>query len=356
MYCSKIITDKKEWSESLKNFKEKDIYFEYEYLDLYRTDTDTPILFFMTSSLGKAIYPFMLRDISYEEKLNGKIEKNKYFDITTAYGYGGPIVEPLNEKDRENLLKEFYSKLNDYYREKNIVTEFIRFSPLLLNHKDMDTVIDSSFLRKTVATDLQSYGDPIYGEVKKRKRNSAKKCRKLGMKTVFEFAPKNFDRQLKIYYDTMERNDATDFYYFSKDYFEKMFKTLSENLLLVNVMLDEKLIGFELCFLYEKFIHTHLAGTLSEHLRDSPNDLSIVDVISWGHENGYKYLFAGGGTTNEEDDSLLFYKRSFSKNTEFDFHVGQKIWNPVVYDKLCSLAHGSELPDHDFFPLYRSSR
>lgn len=350
----KIIDRKNEWDEVLSQFKEKDIFFKYEYLDLYSKSGEYPLMFYMESSIGKMAYPFMLRDISYSDNFKDKIEKDLYFDISTAYGYGGHLIQANEDNLRISLIELFYEKFGDFCKEKNVVSEFIKFSPLLKNHKDIDRVVNSFYLKKVVATDLQSYGDPLYGEVKKRKRADSRKRRKLGMKTVFEFSPKSFDVQFKIYNETMDRNNASDFYYFSKDYFDKMLATLSDNILIVNVIFKGKIIGFELCFLYGDFIHSHLGGTLLDYIKKSPNDLSSVDIINWGHKNNYKYFYVGGGITSDEDDSLYLYKKAFAKNTDFNYYLGNKVWNQDDYDYLTSLvSRESKDKNKGFFPLYR---
>lgn len=349
----KVIEDKNEWSNVLDKFKDKDIYFEYEYLDLYTKPGQHPVMFYVETPIGRMAYPFMLKDISYAPNFKGKIERNLYFDIATAYGYGGHLIAPNKEDLRIPLIKTFYQAFGEFCKEKNVVSEFIKFSPLLENHKDIDVVVDSFFLKKGVATDLQTYGNPLDGEVKTRKRRDARRRRNAGMKTVFHCSPKSFDEQFKIYNDTMDRNNADEFYYFPKEYFDKMLSTLSEHILVVDVVLEGEIIGFELLFLYGDFIHAHLSGTLKEHLKESPSDLSGVDVIEWGHKHNYKYFFTGCGLTGDEDDSLYLFKKAFSKNTSFDYYLGNNIWNQEAYDYLVNLISNGGKSRGKFFPLYR---
>ena len=351
----KVIEDKDEWSNILNKFndEDRDIFFEYEYLDLYAKPGERPMMFYIEADIGKMAYPFMFNDISYAPKLEGKIERDSYFDISTADGYGGHLISPNEKNLRVPLIKLFYEYFGEFCKEKKIVSEFIKFSPLLENHKDMDNVIDTFFLKKGVATDLQTYGDPLESEVKKRKRRDARRRKNVGMETRFNFSPESFDPQFNIYVDTMNRNNADEFYYFSKEYFDKMFSTLSDNILVVSVVLEEQIIGFELCFLYGDFIHTHLGGTLTDHIKESPNDLSMVDLIKWGHENDYKYVFTGCGLTSDEDDSLYLYKKSFAENTSSDYYLGNNIWNQDAYDHLTSLISDVNKPCDKFFPLYR---
>ena len=71
----------------------------------------------------------------------------------------------------------------------------------------------------------------------------------------------------------------------------------------------------------------------------------------WGKENRYELIHHGGGRSNSADDSLYKFKKQFGKNTDFRFHIGKKIWNNDIYNKLCKLKNINE--DDDYFPLYR---
>lgn len=347
----KIVTEEGEWNSILDTFDKKNLYFEYRYFDLYRSESETPLLVYMETDIGRMAYPFLIRDISYSEKFKDKIERSLYFDISTAYGYGGHLIEPAEEGLRCELIDLFYKNFTIFCKERNIISEFIRFSPLLKNHRGLDSVIETILLKKVVSTDLQLYGDPLDSEVKKRKIKDARKARERGLTTSFEFSPKSLDSQIKIYKDTMDRNEASDFYYFDDNYFDKLLKNLNDDLLLVNVILDEKIIGFELSFIYEKFIYAHIAGTISDYLKYSPNDLSTVDIIDWGHKAGYSQYLTGGGVTSDEDDSLYLYKKAFSKNSNLNFYIGKKIWDKKSYDYLCNLITVDD--QNSYFPAYR---
>lgn len=349
----KIITEKEEWDYVLDKFEEKTIYFEYEYLDLHRSDSEVPFLLYINTDIGKMAYAFMLRDISYHDNLVENIDRNSYFDVSTPYGYGGHLIKPTQESFRTELIEIFYKKFGEFCKERKIVSEFIRFSPLLENHRDINKAIEVIFMRKVVSTKLLSHEDPLYSQVKKRKRNDANKLRRKGLQTVFKFSPKSFDKELEIYYDTMKRNNASHFYYFSKEYFNKMLVSLSKNILVVNVILDKKIIGFDLCFIYKNFIHSHLAGTRHGYLKYSPNDLSSVDIIKWGHNNGYKEYYTGGGVSNDEDDSLYSYKKAFAKNSDLNFYIGKKVWDQQSYDYLSSFICEDKDNDNAYFPKYR---
>src|SRR5690606_15147682 len=163
--------------------------------------------------------------------------------------------------------------------------------------------------------------------------------------------PEDISEFKKIYYSTMDRNNAKDYYYFDDAYFEKCMELFNDKLLLVEAIYDAKKIAMGLYFIYDKTIHIHLSGTLSEYLYLSPAYVLRYAVTMWGKENNYKLIHHGGGRTNSQEDSLYTFKKQFGKNTEFDFYIGKKIWNNEVYIKLCNDKNIA--PNTDYFPAYR---
>lgn len=350
----KIVEEKHGWNDIISKFEKKDIFFEYEYFHLHSREGEKPILVYMRTDLGKMAYPFVLRDISYHSNFKGKIEKNKYFDISTPYGYSGHLIEAVNYDSKIHIIKLFYQKFADFCSDYNIVSEFIKFSPLLKTHEDMGHVMKTFSFKKMLVTNLQDYGDPLCNEVSKKRIKQAKKCKKLGMKTKVEFAPRSFDKQMDIYQESMEIKRASEFYIFSREYFEKMLKYFPQNNLLINVLFEEKIIAFAHYFIYGSFMYGHVAGTDINYRQCSPSTLYYVDAIDYGHKHGYKYHLLGGGLTTDEDDSLYQYKKSFA-NITYDLHLGTKIWDENIYNYLVCLMDSSINSESKFFPLYRSS-
>ena len=349
-----IIKVKDEWDRVVESFSKSDIYFKYSYFNLYSNEFKKPIMAYFESDLGRVAYPFMLKDISDHFNFKDKLPGGKYFDIATPFGYAGHLMDAGSTECSKELMNQFYESFESYCRAQGVISEFVRFSPLLENHVHAEGVMETDYLKKMVATDLQSYGDPLYGELTKSRRQRYNKAKRSGLTVQFDFSPKSLASQLPIYYDTMDRNNAYDFFYFSKEYFEKIISKMSDNVLVVSAFLDDKLIAFELCFLCDGIINAHVAGTLSDYLSYSPSDFIATEIITWGHQNGYKYYHAGGGTTSDPEDSLYRYKKSFSKNTEFDFYLGKKIWDQEVYNNLLEIS-GCANNGGSFFPLYRDT-
>lgn len=327
--------------------KMPDIYFLEDYGRLYEEIEEGQLeIFEYESSLG------LVRNMFIKRKIPINIEEKSYYDITTPYGYGGPIVLKCeNTKDRKELIKEYKKSFKEYCRKNDIVSEFIRFHPVIGNYKDFDEVYDVEYMRRTLGTNLKDYEDPFQEEFSKSCRKSVRRALRDGVTFEIEEDLSKIDEFIKIYNSTMDRNDASEYYYFGENYFKEIVSYFKSNVIIAKAVYEEKTIASGLYFIYENIIHMHLSGTLDGYLNLSPAYILKYGITKWGKEKGYELIHHGGGTSNSEEDSLYKFKKKFANNTEFDFYIGKKIWNNETYNQLCKLKGVDS--SIDFFPAYR---
>ena len=324
----------------------KDLYFDKNYGKLYeKIEKGITEIYEYEDENGKISNQYIKRKIPL------KVGKEEYFDITTPYGYGGPIIEYCETGKEKLLVKAFVREFETYCIKNNIVSEFVRFHPILNNAKFFKEEYGAENIRKTLGTNLKDFEDPTIEEFSKSCRKNIRRALNKGVTYKITEAPESIHDFKKIYYSTMERNHAKDYYYFDDEYFEDILKYFKKNVLLVEAIFEGKTIACGLYFIYNKTIHIHLSGTLSEYLYLSPAYILRYSVTLWGKENGYELIHHGGGRSNDENDSLFTFKKGFAKNTQFDFYVGKKIWNKRIYDELCKMKKVNI--DEEFFPAYR---
>lgn len=323
-----------------------DIYFDANYGKLYeKMENGFQKIFEYEDENGKIVNQFILREIPY------KVDECTYYDIISPYGYGGPIITELHG-DKEKLVLEFEKAFSNYCEENKIISEFVRFHPIINNAIDFKNVYNSIYMRKTLGTNLKDYDDPFQNEFSKSSRKTVRQVLKSGVEYAIEISPENLDEFKRIYYLNMERKEADEFYFFDDEYFNMILKYYKENIILVKAIYEEKIIAAGLYFIYNGIIHAHLSGTDTEYLNLSPAYVLKYATVIWGKENGYKLIHYGGGLSNSEEDSLYVFKRKFSQNTDFDFYIGKKIWNKDIYKKLCEVRN---VVDDGFFPAYRKN-
>ena len=101
-----------------------DIYFEPDYARLYETEDIRAVEYRFECEYGVITNLFMKRRIDVS-LYDGK----EYYDIITPYGYGGPVIHSVTDKER--LIAAFMSDFQVYADRERIVDEFVRFIRLL---------------------------------------------------------------------------------------------------------------------------------------------------------------------------------------------------------------------------------
>ena len=323
----------------------QDIYFDENYGKLYEhIEHGTMEIFsYECEDGGKISNQFIKREIPIT------IADEKYYDIVTPYGYGGPIIVE-HSKDDKKLVKAYEESFKTYAEKKHIVSEFVRFHPVINNAQDFKEVYHPAYMRKTLGTNL-NYDDPVASDFSKSCRKTIRQVLKSGVSYEIVQNPEDFTDFKRVYYSNMDRKNATDYYYFGDEYFELIKKYFKDKVILVKAIYEDKVIAAGLYFIYNKKIHIHLSGTDTEYLHLSPAYILKYATAIWGKENGYQTIHYGGGLTNSPEDTLYLFKRKFAQTTDFDFYIGKKIWNEAIYGKLCEIKQVEK--DGEFFPAYR---
>lgn len=326
----------------------KDIYFERNYGRLYeQIEQGTCEVFEFRHPLGKVEHLFIKRLIPV------CINEEPYYDISTPYGYGGPLITDCKDIHKCEVVQAFHDAFEEYCQQENIVCEFVRFHPLFTNAQDFKSCYELTFRRYTTGTNLKDYENPVKSEFSKSKQKSIRKALEAGVEYRVTAAPSSLEEFKQMYYSTMKRKNADSIYYFNDEYFADLLTYFSEHIVLVEVLYEGKAIAMGLNLIYGKTIHIHLSGTLDEYHHLSSAFVMRYALAMWGKEHDMDLIHEGGGITGEIDDPLYLFKKQFGKNTEFTFHVSYKIWNRKIYELLCKTV-GVELKI-DLFPAYRSA-
>lgn len=318
----KIIKDSFGWNKMVSALPKEvqDIYFTYEHFDISNSiEQGEPEAFYYEEGGNKFFYPYFINPIE------GYDLDSVYYDIQTPYGYGGPVA---NSTSRSFLEKAEASFL-DYCSERNIVCEFVRFHPLIENHELFNSSIEVIPNRKTVVIDLTKDLEDIWmNSITSKNRNVIRKAEKNGLRVI---KLEDIDAFKITYKETMSRIGADAFYFFNDEYFKLLSQDERYNFL--GVEYNGKIIACGIFISSGVYFHYHLAGSLSEYLSLSPNNLMLYEAIKLGKELGNIKMFLGGGLQNSTEDSLFKFKASFSKDV-CDFYVGKRIHNRSIYNYL----------------------
>ncbi|MFW9995576.1 MAG: GNAT family N-acetyltransferase [Candidatus Odinarchaeota archaeon] len=345
-----VIKNRDEWNSLVeKEFTEyRDVYFNYEYSEIYKKyyHVEPEGIFWEDDNL-KIFWTHLVRNIS---KLDCLKEFN-YFDLTTAYGYGGPLVK-AKTSEKEILaasLRHFSEDYERYALKNDYVTEFTRFHPLFKNWEIVGEIIGLEHLNDVVAVDLTGNIDDLWKNIKKGQRYNIKKSSMEGCAAEILSEPSDSDIEafLEFYNETMRKNRASKKYFFPFEFVKDHFNLLDS--ILVKIKYKNDAVGASMFILGEKIIHYHLSGFTADFKGIYPSSLALWEAIKWAKDKGFNYMHLGGG--RGKNDSLFDFKKSFS-NLILPFYIGKKIFDQTVYEKLLSYSQVASRPG-DYFPGYR---
>lgn len=325
-----------------------DIYFKEEYAKIYELNGDGKVeKFNFESDDGRAEYIFLKRHVEGETET--------YYDITTPYGYGGPVFYPQSPENLSKLISDFRREFEVYCKKNKIISEFIRFHPLLDNHKHLEDYLEVTFCHNTISINLNNE-EQIFSEMSGKARNKVRKALKNNVTIKKEYSKEKIKKFIEMYYETMDKNNASNYYYFDKEYFKNLFELGKDKVVLFNAYHEEDIVAATTILKGRKYIHYHLSANTKKGYQLAANNLLLFEVAKWGGQNGYKNFHLGGGHDGEED-ALFKFKSSFNKAGALKFYIGKKVHNPEAYSSVNEF-HERKRPeikekDLDFFPLYR---
>lgn len=345
------IEQSEKWDAVVCSFEKYDVYYLSRYVKAFQIHGDgVPTLIYYYDEEIRAVNIVMIRDIAEDEKFKDKIKPNSLFDITTPYGYGGFIIEGTPNDSNLKKLNEEYS---NYCCLKNIISEFVRFHPVLENSKMNSEIYEVMDLGKTITMDLISK-EQIWNDLSSKNRNVIRKAIKSGVEIYWGRSPELIDQFIPLYNSTMNKDDATDYYYFNKEFYKSVLEDLKYNSLIFYALYDQKIISISMIIFGNDNMHYHLSASDREYQSLAATNLLLYEVACWGCENGYKTFHLGGGLGSKED-SLYKFKKAFNKNSETYFSIGKKIFDQEKYDELIEIREkGTKgFEESSFFPGYR---
>lgn len=331
------------WDNVVKSFAEWDVYYLSGYVKAFHIHGDgEPYLLYYEENGLRAIYVFMRR----ETALPG------FYDSITPYGYGGVLFEgDITEENRKAFWKAYVAKM----KEENIVDNFVRYHPVLKNAVPMKEVSNVIDLGKTIAFDLTS-PDVIWENITSRYRNKIRKAKKNGIEIRHGKDLELFKKFRHLYYVTMDKDNAEEYYYFGDAFFESIHWDLKDNYEIFYAVLNDEIIAMSIILYGNKQMHYHLGGSMIEYSYLPSSNLMFYKAALWGYEQGFKTFHLGGGVGSSKDN-LYQFKAAFNRKSDYLFSIGKEIFDQEKYDELVALRAKQDPdfnPERMFFPLYRS--
>lgn len=335
----KILIDNKiEWQEIISKSYNYDFYHTSLYNELEHIGTP----FLLVAYLDKDFIALPL--------VERTIDGTDYNDCTSVYGYPGPISSVSIDDLQGSLVDFFQENIKSYFQENNIVSVFSRLHPITNNYKFFQGIGEIVDLNKTIAINLTLTLQEQRRQYRKSNKYEINKLKKEGFIVHEAETQKEIDEFIGIYYETMRKVNADDYYFFSREYFYKFLKGQCFQAKLLLAKKNEIITSGAIFTITNKIMQYHLAGTRQEYSKNTPMKLILDEARLLGNKLEIEYLHLGGGVGGSDEDPLFRFKSGFTKET-FQYRIWKYIVDPKKYDGLVRKKGIKQ--NSSFFPLYR---
>jgi hypothetical protein len=277
-----------------------------------------------------------------------KIEFSDFYDSSSPKGYFGPYYgNSITQQD----LKEFWINVDHWYRNNNVVSEFIRF------RLENNTLCYTGSIVSTmdnIVVDLAEVNEKL-GSFDRSVRKNFKTALKYNLE--FEVYTGKIDDKVlanfqQVYLETMVRTKAKKADIYS---FDSLRVLVSKNVsrCAISIVYDCGIpVSAELVLLETNVMYSFLGGTKAEYFSKRPNEFLKANIMQWAKKKGLvKYVLGGGYGSN---DGIYEYKRKFAKSGVVPYQTGRKILSPDIYESLLKEKGNASNDSIDFFPAYRA--
>jgi hypothetical protein len=326
-----------QWNLTVRATHGYDFYHLAEYHRLEQSGE--PLLFVSTCGHETIALPFLLR----------RIDGTDFNDITSVYGYAGPIAN--SPAPSTAAIDNFYSDLLRFFDRHRVVSAFARLHPLIGYQETTLQRLGATVAHgQSVCIDLSQPATEQRRQYSHSLKNIVNRLRKKEIFTVEPAqTPEEIDIFAAIYRENMQRVKASPMYFFDNNYFHRLIANIPSTLFLART--EDKIVCGSLFTECDGIIQPHLSATCSNFLHLSPLKLVWDEIRIYGVRKGMQFMHLGGGV-GSRDDSLFDFKAQFSHN-RLTFKTWRYVHNEREYVRLSGKCSVNGRRDTGFFPEYR---
>jgi Acetyltransferase (GNAT) domain len=336
-----IAPDNHSWTESFARlpFDRQDIFYSPSYARLCQQTIHRDDQVFCAldqTATGPILYPFALRDL---EKLIGPAGAGSR-DMIGLYGRNGIACSDRITGDERTA---FHQQMTIFARQNKVICSFDRYHPIWANEAQANPLSKTIDVGGFVVVDLSGDIESVEARMKYSVRKDLKKAERNGVKTYIAAPSSSLDPFMEIYEHTMDRNNAREFYYFDRAYFEKTIEILPNNSVIIYATLDDKLVSCELALYHGLYAHSFLGGTLRQALPSAANHKLKRDLMVELKTRGCQWFLLGGGQS--AGDGVERYKQAYApEHGLYPSRIGGVAFDPAGMETLKQQMITDNLP------------
>lgn len=339
MAHSFIITDKEKWTGYLQKSFDFDFYHSWKYHTMDKRGV--PLLFVFEEGEDFIAFPLLKREI----------DGSQLCDLTSVYGYTGPVSNRKFEEMDQPMVEGFKSAFKDFVQKEKSVSSFSRLNPFFKQTALLSSLGGVRPNGRTVFMDLSVPLEVQREKYNKRLQRQIKQLRKQNFLIKETDSVEDIKIFTEMYTENMDRLSASSAYYFDVEFFIDIIRTKEFNCKLILIYDGSEVMCGAIIACSRYIIRNHLSATNSNYIKGSPSKLLTDEISLIGRRMGMKYFHMGGGVGGR-DDSLFAFKSYFSPFSLED-HVWCFISDENAYNSLVEQT-GNAGKD-GYFPLYRNS-
>lgn len=338
------------WEKALGVLPEerRDVYFTPAYAALYEGPHARARCLVAREAGEALVHVFLERRLA---RVGGRPVEGECVIAESLYGYGGPLATT----DDAGFLRHAHGALEARQRECGVVSEFVRFHPLLDNVRWSLPAWAPVRERETVVIDLECPGPDRERGYSATHRNLVRRAAREGVRVEPTSGEGDARAFAALYADTMRRVGARPSYFFGHAYFDGLRTALGPHAHLFLARLDGRIVAGAVVLSFGRVLHYHLAGSDPETQRIGTTRLLVHEIARWGAARGCRWFHLGGGRTSAPDDALLRFKANFSA-VRRAFYIGRGVYDRARHEALRAqwLATNPGAAAAGYFQVYAS--
>lgn len=283
-----------------------------------------------------------------------KVENTDFYDMTSVYGYCGPVSNIHTAEMSTDTLLGFKAAFADFMTGEHAVCIFSRLHPFFEQCRLLEAIGGVVENGTTLYMDLSLSIEDQRNRYDKRLLRQIRKLREKGYEIKEGICTNEIRAFVDIYHKNMDRVNASANYYFDEHYFTEILNLQGFDNKLLLIYHGAELTCGAIVLLGDTIIRNHLSATSPDYLKESPSKLLTDEISLLGRKAGKKIFHLGGGVGGKED-SLFAFKRGFS-----DLQVKDHIWcyinDPDAYAGIVAKAGADIDAESSYFPLYRQPK